>query len=175
MSFWNNKQEAAPAMNAARPLPTEVPPAAHTHEERYPMAMMTREDLPVTTSGGSNDLLLGPGAEFEGKLTFKGTVRIDATFKGTIVTNDVLIVGEHARIDANITCGTVVVSGAVNGNIDAKLSVELRHSARVRGDVETPSLVIEKGALLQGDVTMKTGDRSAALKPGASAGAGVSP
>jgi len=43
---------------------------------------------------------------FEGKLTFAGTVRIDASFVGTIVTNDVLVVGEAARIDANITCGT---------------------------------------------------------------------
>src|SRR5438067_2360357 len=48
----------------------------------------------------ASDLLLGRGVRFEGKLTFAGTVRIDASFVGTIVTADVLVVGEGARIDA---------------------------------------------------------------------------
>ena len=122
------------------------------------MATTTREEA-ATTLGGGSDLLLGAGAEFEGKLTFKGTVRIDARFKGSIVTNDVLVVGEHARIDAEITCGTVVVQGEVNGNIKAKSGVELHRSAKVRGNIETPSLVIEKGVMLQGEVKMSNGAR----------------
>ncbi len=103
-----------------------------------------------TVPGAATDLLLGRGVRFEGKLTFAGTVRIDASFVGTIVTNDVLVVGEAARIDANITCGTIVVHGEVNGNIQAKAGVEIRGSAKVRGDVETPALVVEKGAFFQG-------------------------
>src|SRR5205807_5313907 len=100
-------------------------------------------EVPVApTPAPGGDLLLGRGAKFEGKLTFQGTVRIDATFIGSIVTNDVLVVGEAARIDAEITCGTIVVHGEVNGNIKAKTAVEIHHSARVRGDLETPSLVI---------------------------------
>ncbi len=118
------------------------------------MAMMKREDLP-TSLGGTSDLLLGEGAEFEGKLTFKGTVRIDAKFTGSIVTNDVLVVGEHARIDAEITCGTVVVHGQVNGNIRAKTAVELHHPARVRGNISTPSLAVEKGVVVQGEIKME--------------------
>jgi len=104
--------------------------------------------------GAATDLLLGRGVRFEGKLTFAGTVRIDASFVGTIVTSDVLVVGEAARIDANITCGTIVVHGEVNGNIQAKAGVEIRGSAKVRGDVETPSLVVEKGAFFQGACRM---------------------
>ena len=100
--------------------------------------------------GASNDLLLGRGVRFEGKLTFAGTVRIDASFVGTIITDDVLVVGEAARIDANITCGTIVVHGEVNGNIQAKTGVEIYSTAKVRGDLETSSLVIEKGAFFQG-------------------------
>ena len=104
--------------------------------------------------GAATDLLLGRGVRFEGKLTFAGTVRIDASFVGTIITNDVLVVGEAARIDANITCGTIVVHGEVNGNIQAKTGVEIRGSAKVRGDVETASLVVEKGAFFQGACRM---------------------
>lgn len=114
---------------------------------------MIKRDEPSTLPGGG-DLLLGEGAEFEGKLTFKGTVRIDARFTGSITTDDVLVVGEHARIDAEIACGTVVVHGQVNGNIRAKTAVELRQPARVHGNVETPSLSVEKGVVLQGEVRM---------------------
>jgi cytoskeletal protein CcmA (bactofilin family) len=118
------------------------------------MATLKRDELP-STLGGTSDLLLGAGAEFEGKLTFKGTVRIDAVFKGAIVTDDVLVVGENARIDAEITCGTIIVHGEVRGNVHAKNAVEVHHAAKVRGDVRTPSLYIEKGALLQGAVKME--------------------
>src|SRR5882672_10573690 len=109
-----------------------------------------KRDAAPAIPGAATGLLLGRGVRFEGKLTFAGTVRIDASFVGTIVTNDVLVVGEAARIDANITCGTIVVHGEVNGNIQAKAGVEIRGSAKVRGDVETPALVVEKGAFFQG-------------------------
>ncbi len=127
------------------------------------MATMKREDLP-TSLGGTSDLLLGEGAEFEGKLTFKGTVRIDAKFKGSILTDDVLVVGEHARIEAEISCGTVIVHGEVRGNIKAKTAIELHHPAKVRGNLETPSLTVEKGVILQGELKMGGFDKGA-LRP----------
>ncbi len=127
------------------------------------MAMLKREEFP-TNSSAPSDLLLGRGARFEGKLTFEGTVRIDATFIGSIITNDVLVVGEAARMDATITCGTIVVHGEVNGNIQAKTAVEIRNSGKVRGDLETPALVIEKGALFQGGCRMEHGAKVAAPK-----------
>ena len=102
-------------------------------------------------------MFLGPGARFDGKLTFKGTVRVDTVFKGTITTNDVLLVGERAALEANVSCGSVVVSGSVTGNIEARTSVELAPTARVKGDVDTPSLVVQKGAVLTGGVSMTSG------------------
>src|SRR3954464_15209595 len=128
------------------------------------MHVQTNNEKPVTPGeakaqvpavpGAATDLLLGRGVRFEGKLTFAGTVRIDASFIGTIVTDDVLVVGEGARIDANIACGTIVVHGEVNGNIQAKSGVEIHAGARVRGDLETSSLVIEKGAFFEGATRM---------------------
>lgn len=128
------------------------------------MAMIQKRDDPMQAPAG--DLLLGKGVEFDGKLTFAGTVRIDAKFTGSITTEDVLVVGEHARIDAQITCGTVIVHGEVNGDIKAKTSVELLHTARVRGDIETPSLSIEKGVMFQGSTRMPGAERGGgAVKP----------
>jgi cytoskeletal protein CcmA (bactofilin family) len=135
-------------------------------EEEVLMGMKREEVSMSSAPSTSGDLLLGHGAEFEGKLTFAGTVRIDAKFKGSIQTNDVLVVGEHARIDAEITCGTVIVHGEVNGNIRAKNGVELRHPARMRGNVESPSLVIEKGVLFHGESRLPAaGEFRSTVKP----------
>lgn len=180
MSLWNKQEPASetgaipatpPAKqqtsyNPAAKTRDPVAPSAAQHEESYSMATKS-EEIPARPTG-SSDLLLGAGAEFEGKLTFKGTVRIDAKFKGSIVTNDVLVVGEHARIDAEITCGTVVVQGEVNGNIKAKSAVELHRSAKVRGNVETASLMVEKGAFLQGEMKMAATEKDAVARPAAS-------
>jgi cytoskeletal protein CcmA (bactofilin family) len=139
---------------AARAAPAQTT----THrEESSAMAMLKREEFTTTPAPAApaSDLLLGRGARFEGKLTFEGTVRIDATFVGSIITNDVLVVGEAARMDANITCGTIVVHGEVNGNIQAKTAVDIRNSGKVRGDLDTASLIIEKGALFQGACRME--------------------
>ncbi len=98
---------------------------------------------------------LGRGASFEGKLTFEGTVRIDGKFTGTIVTGDVLVVGEGAKISAEITCGTIIIHGEVNGNVRAKNAVELHHPAKMRGNIETPSLMMEKGVIFEGQSKME--------------------
>jgi cytoskeletal protein CcmA (bactofilin family) len=171
MSLWS-KQEPSPANKEAGPIPVPFTPAIPQHnKESFPMPAMTREEVPTTPLGSGSDLLLGAGAEFEGKLTFKGTVRIDAKFIGSIVTNDVLVVGENARIEAEITCGTVVVQGEVNGNIKAKNAVEVHRTGKVRGNLETPSLVVEKGAHLQGEVKMAGAEKGAVAKPASASGA----
>jgi len=174
MPFWNRQDhqhapEAIPAQRATTPAPAIAP---ERKEGNVAILPVKRDEIP-TSLGGTSDLLLGAGSEFEGKLNFKGTVRIDALFKGSIETDDVLIVGEHARIQADITCGTVIVHGQVNGNIRAKTGVELRASARVRGDIDSPSISAEKGAFLQGAVRMEHLERKPEAKPSASAPASI--
>jgi cytoskeletal protein CcmA (bactofilin family) len=165
MASWSKQQEPVTNPYESRPVPGVIPPPPARAEQptaavapTAPTAATKRDEAKTEESSG--DLLLGAGVQFEGKLTFKGTVRIDAKFTGSIVTNDVLVVGERAKIDAEITCGTVVVEGEVNGNVKAKSAVELHRSAKVRGNVETASLSVEKGALLQGEVKMMTGEKS---------------
>jgi cytoskeletal protein CcmA (bactofilin family) len=150
MALWN-KQEQVPAVGAG-PMLDRTPEAPPLRRDE-PSAPRREEPL----AGQAGDLLLGPGAEFDGKLTFRGTLRLDAKFTGSIVTNDVLIVGEHARMNAEISCGTVIVHGEIDGNVRASALVELRPTAKVRGDILAPSLVIERGAFLQG--TVRLGDK----------------
>ena len=119
------------------------------------MALIKREEDNVVARGGELNALLGKGSEFEGKLTFEGTVRIDGKFTGTIVTNDVLVVGEGAKLAAEISCGSIIVHGEVQGNVRAKNAVELHHPARVRGNIESPSVMIEKGVVFEGQCKME--------------------
>jgi cytoskeletal protein CcmA (bactofilin family) len=99
---------------------------------------------------------LGTGSQFEGTLVFEDIVRMDGTFNGKITSQDTLIVGETAVVEADIAVGTLVLSGRFKGQIDAKVRVELRSPAQVEGTINTPSLVVEEGVLLNSTVTMAT-------------------
>jgi cytoskeletal protein CcmA (bactofilin family) len=94
------------------------------------------------------------GSEFEGKLTFKDTVRIDGQFRGEIASQNTLIVGETGEIMATVRSREVVISGTVTGNVFASERLVLHKSARVEGDIEAGTLAIEEGAVLNGKVTM---------------------
>ncbi len=115
--------------------------------------MGSKEDAALKPSGGSTTLL-GAGSEFEGKLTFQGSVHIDGKFKGEIFTSDDLNVGQSAKLQAEISVGSIVVHGEINGNIKAKTLVELETTARVFGTIETPALIVKKGALFEGSTKM---------------------
>ena len=99
---------------------------------------------------GEITTLLGRGATFEGKLTFEGTVRIDGRFRGEVFTDDVLVIGEGAIVEAEIDVGEVIIQGTVIGNIKAKRSIEIHAPGRVKGDIHTPSLQIDKGVVFEG-------------------------
>src|SRR5262245_51485112 len=101
-------------------------------------------------AAGEITTLLGRGATFEGKLTFEGTVRIDGRFKGEVFTDDTLVIGEGAQVEAQIDVGEVIIQGTVIGNITAKRSIEIHAPGRVKGDVHTPSLQVDKGVIFEG-------------------------
>jgi cytoskeletal protein CcmA (bactofilin family) len=92
----------------------------------------------------------------DGQLQFEGPVEIEGTYKGAIKTSDTLKIGEHAVIEANITCGSAIVKGQVTGNIVARDFITLQTGARVKGDITAPALSMEKGATFDGLSRMGT-------------------
>jgi cytoskeletal protein CcmA (bactofilin family) len=116
-------------------------------------------DLGQSNSTASLNALLGAGSVFEGKLHFEGQVRIDGTFTGEITTTDLLIIGEGAKVSATINCGSVEIKGDITGNVNASDSIILRATARVQADIYAPSLVIDKGAVFEGNSRMTSGAR----------------
>jgi cytoskeletal protein CcmA (bactofilin family) len=111
---------------------------------------------------GGLTAFIDQGSSFEGKLSFKDTVRIDGHFSGQITSENTLVVGETGVIEADIHSQTVIVSGTIHGNVTAAKRVVLHKSARLDGDVETPSMVMEEGAVLNGKLNMAA---AAAKKP----------
>jgi cytoskeletal protein CcmA (bactofilin family) len=109
---------------------------------------------------GNLTAFIDQGSEFEGKLSFKDTVRIDGNFSGEISSDDTLIVGEAGQIHAKIRSVRIVISGYVEGDIVATERVVLHKTAVVKGDIQTPSLVMEEGAQLDGAVRMGSSSAS---------------
>jgi len=123
------------------------------------MALVRKEESNNSKMGsisaGQTHTILGPEAFFEGTLTFDKTVRIDGRFKGRIQTDDVLVIGESAEIEATVEVGSIIVNGTVRGDIIAKKAVELHMPAHVYGNIETPNLVIQKGVIFEGTCRME--------------------
>lgn len=103
---------------------------------------------------GDLTAFIDEASEIEGKYTFSGTVMLNGKFKGEIVSNDTLIIGEKGVVNAQIRAGTILISGEVVGNVLGSERVELRGSARVFGDVEAPVVVVEEGVLFEGHCRM---------------------
>jgi cytoskeletal protein CcmA (bactofilin family) len=98
---------------------------------------------------------LGKGTEFQGQLKFDGSVRIDGRYGGEIQSTGTLVVGEGGRVEAEVHCATLIVSGEVVGNIHAANRVEALAPARLSGNIETPVLVINEGVHFEGHVRME--------------------
>ena len=99
--------------------------------------------------------VLGPGINWKGDLRGKGGVRIEGTLEGEIAVRGLVIIGETGRVTCQtFEADTVIVAGAVNGQILAK-KLEIRATGRVYGDVTTQSFSTEEGAFLRGKVTME--------------------
>ncbi len=98
--------------------------------------------------------IFGTNAVFKGELTFKDTLCIDGEFEGKLTTSDKLIVAEQGVVLANIKAGTVICRGKITGNIIASQKVEIYSTGKILGDVDTPSLMIELGAVMHGKSNM---------------------
>jgi cytoskeletal protein CcmA (bactofilin family) len=97
---------------------------------------------------------LDKGTNVTGELEFAGTLRIDGNFQGSISTADNLVIGEHAVVHADIKVGEIEIHGQFFGRIEAKNRIEIFPSGRVRGDLHTPVLCVNPGAVLDGGTHM---------------------
>src|SRR4051812_17496395 len=109
--------------------------------------------------------LIDEGSEIEGKFSFTGVTMVNGRLRGEIVAADSLVVGEKGVVNASIRAGVIQVWGEVVGDLTASDRVELLGHSRVYGDVEAPTVVIEEGALFEGQCRMTKGRVDIAVTP----------
>ncbi len=98
---------------------------------------------------------VGNGTVLTGEATFKAMLRVDGHLSGRISSDSgTLIVGNNGQVDADIQVAVAVIHGTINGDIVASQRLELGRAARVNGNIQTPSLVIEQGAVFEGSCRM---------------------
>jgi len=109
--------------------------------------------LPVSAPATKIETVIGPNAHFRGDVQTDGGMRIDGIFEGNIDVTGNLVIGEAAKVIAEITANNISISGAVKGNIAAN-RVEILETGRVWGDLVINSLLLNEGAYLRGQTTM---------------------
>jgi cytoskeletal protein CcmA (bactofilin family) len=112
-----------------------------------------KNKTPPPTPVSKIETLVGPNAYFRGEIQSDGGVRIDGIFEGDIDITGNLVIGEGAKIVAEIKANNISISGAVKGNINGN-RVEILETGRVWGDLTINSLLLNEGAYLRGQTTM---------------------
>ena len=98
---------------------------------------------------------LDRGSHFKGELSFEDTLRIDGKFEGTIRSDNELVVGDTADVNADIHVGSISIDGTVRGKVVPKSKIEIHPHGKVFADLTSPVLKIEEGALFQGACLME--------------------
>jgi len=97
---------------------------------------------------------LGSGTIYKGHLSFVGSVRIDGQFTGEITSEGTLILGKEAKVEGTIQVCHLVLSGNLHGDVVVTGKTILHKTASLTGNLNTRSLIIEEGAMLQGSISM---------------------
>ena len=91
---------------------------------------------------------------FSGSLKLQKNVQIDGAIDGELECAATVTIGPSGRVTASIKAESVVIDGEVHGDIEARTEITLRKSARVYGDLRTEGIVIERGAKVEGQITI---------------------
>lgn len=98
---------------------------------------------------------LGSDTIYEGKLSFKGTVRIEGKFTGDILSDGTLNIGKDAQVQGTIAVGELLLSGHFTGDAIIKRRTVVYSSGVMEGHLQTPKLLTEEGAIIDGQIMMK--------------------
>jgi cytoskeletal protein CcmA (bactofilin family) len=104
---------------------------------------------------GRVDTLIGAETSLRGSYHSKSSIRVDGEIYGNVTSEDGIIIGEKGLVRGNLVARSVVIGGKVKGNITAYQRLEIRSTAQVEGDLSTPALFIEEGALFEGSCQME--------------------
>lgn len=143
--------------HSAPPVEQPTPPvsAAPVQVPTQPRAIGERDAMARDIKDGVLNGFVGSGTVMAGEAVFKGMLRVDGNLTGRVSSEDgTLLVGTNGQVDANVKVAVATIHGTINGDIVATKRIELGRSAKVVGNIQTPALVIEQGAVFEGSCRM---------------------
>jgi len=111
----------------------------------------------ISTSGNLNTII-GKGSAFEGDLKVQSTLRVDGKIKGNITTSDSLFVGKDGDINGEVKVRHAIIGGKFKGKLHASGKVVLEANSMFSGELLTSKLVIDEGAVFDGNCSMNSED-----------------
>jgi cytoskeletal protein CcmA (bactofilin family) len=156
----SSQRQDAPPYNSPRTSSYQESPELKPHTltentSTNPRALTESESLAREIKEGNLSGFVGGGTVVTGEANFKALMRVDGNLSGRITsTSGTLIVGTNGKVDANIEVAIAMIHGTVNGDIIATQRLELGRAAKLNGNIQTASLMIEPGALFEGSCKM---------------------
>ncbi|MGB7922314.1 MAG: polymer-forming cytoskeletal protein [Pyrinomonadaceae bacterium] len=151
----NREQQGSGAHDNQMPYQTAETRFRPVEQPQPPRAMTDGELLARDIKDGTLSGFVGNGTVLTGEATFRGMLRVDGHVTGRVTSDDgTLIVGTGGQVDADIEVAVATINGTVNGDIIARQRLEMGRAARVNGNIQTPQLVIEQGAVFEGSCRM---------------------
>ena len=98
--------------------------------------------------------VISKGVKIEGKLSCSGNIRLDGEVQGDISSQGVVIIGEFGKVNGQINADNITIGGKVTGTVKAKDKVVLEAKANLKGDITTKALMVESGAVFNGNTKM---------------------
>jgi cytoskeletal protein CcmA (bactofilin family) len=154
----NEKQEASPyaaprTFSSYQPTSPEVKPQSEYSQTAK--ALTESESLAREIKEGNLSGFVGSGTIVTGEANFKAMMRVDGHLSGRINSSSgTLIIGANGKVDANIEVAVAIVHGTINGDIIATQRLELGRAAKLNGNIQTASLMVEPGAVFEGTCKM---------------------
>ena len=159
-------EAATESATPGAPLPTSpytssvysngnTPPPIHPQPTAGSRASTESESMARDIKEGNLSGFVGAGTALTGEVTFRAMLRVDGHFSGRINSDDgTLIVSAGGQIDADIEVAIAQINGTINGDVYATKRVELGRAARINGNIQAPALVVEQGAIFEGNCRM---------------------
>jgi cytoskeletal protein CcmA (bactofilin family) len=135
--------------------PTPAYQYGNESQQATPRVVTDSESIARDIKEGRLSGFVGHGTVLTGETNFQMMLRVDGHLTGTVNSDGgTLIVGTNGQVDANVSVGVATINGIVNGDVIASEKIQLGRTARVMGNVATPRLVIEEGAVFEGGCSM---------------------
>lgn len=123
----------------------------------------------VTFEAKNGDTVIGNEAYFQGTLTAKGSLRVDGRIDGSIVDAKTVTIGKSGKVKGDISCEICYIRGELRGNIVALEHVEVLAGSRLDGDIRAPRIMLEEGAVFNGNCSMEPSRKAARQQESAAA------